>query len=106
MSGLPIRRTIVCSESVSFPSLPFVLHAAQSGHAEPTVNVGCERITSRQPVYSLAPNRPWFFSGSRFGAFLAGTHYLPVTCCFVALNRVNHLNQVEYLSMYNIYEDT
>lgn len=72
MSGLPIRRTTVCSESASFLSVPLVLHAAQSGQAVPTVKVGCERITSGQPVYSLAPNRPWFFSGSRFGAFLAG----------------------------------
>ena len=101
MSGLPIRRTIVCSESVSFPSLPFVLHAAQSGQADPTVKVGCERITSRQPVYSLAPNRPWFFSGSRFGTFLAGSHYLPATCRLVALNRVNRLNQVEYHHLFS-----
>jgi hypothetical protein len=43
MSGLPIKRTTVCSESVSFLSVPFVLHATHSGQAEPTVNVGCER---------------------------------------------------------------
>ena len=96
MSGLPIRRTIVCSESASFPSTPFVLHAAQSGQADPTANVGCERITSRQPVYSLALNRPWFFSGSRLGAFLAGPHYLRATYRLVLLHRMSRLNQVEY----------
>ena len=96
MSGLPIRHTTVCSESASFPSRPFVLHAAQSGQADPTANVGCERITSRQPVYSLAPNRPWFFSGSRLGAFLAGPHYLRATYLLVLLQRMSRLNQVEY----------
>ena len=96
MSGLPIRRTTVCSESVSFLSVPLVLHAAQSGQIAPTVNVGCERITSGQPVYSLAPIRPGFFSGSRLGAFLAGSHYLLTTYRFVLLHRMNRLSQMEY----------
>jgi hypothetical protein len=97
MIGLPIRRTIVCKESVSFLSVPLVLHDAQSGQAEPTVNVGCERTTSGQPVYSLAPNRPWFFSGSRLGAFLAGSHYPQAMYRLVLLHRMNRLIQVEYL---------
>lgn len=101
MSGLPIRHTTVCSESASFLSLPLVLHAAQSGQAEPTVKVGCERITSRQPVYSLALNRPWFFSGSRLGAFLVGSHYPRAMYHLVLLHRMNHLNQVEYHHLFS-----
>ena len=65
ISGEPCNLTTTFG--VSALSLPPLFPVLQLGHKQPIVNVGCEKTTSTQPLYALAPIRPWFAVRSHTG---------------------------------------
>ena len=65
ISGVPSNLTTTFG--VSARSLPPPLAVLQLGQKQPIISVGCEKTTSSQPLYALAPVRPWFAVGSHTG---------------------------------------
>src|SRR5471030_295719 len=53
--GVPCNLTTTFGSSAR--SLPPPLSVLQLGHKQPTAKVGCEKTTSTQPLYALAPVR-------------------------------------------------